>query len=175
VKLTIPERALVLLVGVSGSGKSTFAKQHFRASQIISSDCCRSMIADDENDQSATSDAFEVLRFILRKRMMRGLMTVIDATNVQSEARKPLLALAGEYNVPAVAIVLNLGEDTCHERAQVRLHRKIDPQVIVNQLADLRRSLPNLESEGLCQVFMLDSPEAVKSVEISVPVSPISL
>ena len=174
-KLTIPERALVLLVGVSGSGKSTFAKQHFRASQIISSDYCRCMIADDENDQSATSDAFEVLRFILRKRLTRGRVTVIDATNVQSEARKPLLALAGEYNVPAVAIVLNLAEQTCHERAQMRLHQRIDPEIIAIQLADLRRSLPNLKSEGLCQVFILDSPEAIKSVEISAPVSPISL
>src|SRR5438034_2921720 len=93
-RITIPELSLVLLIGASGSGKSTFAHQHFKLTEVLSSDFCRGLISDDENDQSATKDAFEVLHFVAAKRLAAGKMTVIDATNVQAEARKPLIALA---------------------------------------------------------------------------------
>src|SRR3954467_10393019 len=113
-KLTIPELALVTLVGVSGSGKSTFARRHFKATEILSSDFCRGLVSDDENAQAATKDAFEVLHFVARKRLAAGRLTVVDATNVQPEARKPLVALAREFHVLPVAIVLNLPEKLCH-------------------------------------------------------------
>ncbi len=89
----IPNLSLVVLIGPSGSGKSTFARKHFLPTEILSSDACRGMVSDDENDQAATKDAFEVLRFIAGKRLALGKLTVIDATNVQAEARKPLLEL----------------------------------------------------------------------------------
>ena len=92
--LKIPEPSLVLLIGPSGSGKSTFASKHFKPTEILSSDFCRGLVSDDETDQTATKDAFEVLRFIAAKRLAAGKLTVIDATNVQGDARKPLLALA---------------------------------------------------------------------------------
>jgi len=95
-EIKIPELALVVLIGPSGSGKSTFARHHFKATEIISSDTCRGMVSDDENDQSATKDAFEVLQFIAARRLRAGHLTVIDATSVQPEARKPLVALARE-------------------------------------------------------------------------------
>lgn len=62
--IKIPKLSLVVLVGPSGSGKSTFARRHFRPSEILSSDACRGMVSDDENDQTVTNQAFEVLRFI---------------------------------------------------------------------------------------------------------------
>src|SRR5919205_2663662 len=107
-KVTIPELSLVVLVGPSGCGKSTFARRHFRATEVISSDFCRGLVSDDENDQGATNDAFEVLHYIARKRLAAGRLTVVDATNVQPEARKPLVALAREYHVLPVAIALDL-------------------------------------------------------------------
>jgi len=88
VDLSIPELSLVVLIGVTGSGKSTFARAHFKPTEVISSDFCRGLVADDENDQSATPDAFEVLQFIAGKRLASGRLTVIDATNVQPEARE---------------------------------------------------------------------------------------
>src|SRR5213592_363154 len=115
-KLTIPELSLVVLIGPSGSGKSSFARKHFKPTEILSSDFCRGLVSDDENDQGATKDAFEVLHFIAAKRLAAGKLTVIDATNVQSEARKPLLALVREYHCLPVAIVLNLPEKLCQER-----------------------------------------------------------
>src|SRR5690349_14802943 len=112
-KLTIPELSLVVLVGPSGCGKSTFARTHFKPTEVLSSDFCRGLVSDDENDQAATKDAFEVLHFIAAKRLAAGKLTVIDATNVQPESRKPLVALAREYHVLPVAIVLNLPDRLC--------------------------------------------------------------
>jgi predicted kinase len=97
-KILIPELALLVLIGPSGSGKSTFAKTHFKATEVISSDFCRGLVSDDENDQAATKDAFDVLHYIAAKRLAAGKLTVIDATNVQAEDRKQLLALARDYH-----------------------------------------------------------------------------
>ena len=93
-KLAVPELSLVVLVGVTGSGKSTFARTHFKPTEVLSSDFCRGLVCDDDNDQAATKDAFEVLHFIAGKRLTAGRLTVVDATNVQAEARKELIALA---------------------------------------------------------------------------------
>src|ERR671926_927986 len=115
-KIAIPELSLVALIGASGSGKSTFARKHFKPTEVLSSDFCRGLVADDENDQAATGDAFDVLHYIATKRLAAGRLTVVDATNVQPEARRPLLALAKEHDVLPVAIVLNVPEQLCHER-----------------------------------------------------------
>src|SRR5262245_53162089 len=112
-KISIPELSLVVLIGPSGSGKSTFARKHFKTTEVLSSDFCRGLVSDDENDQAATKDAFDVLGFIARKRLGAGRLTVVDATNVQPESRKPLVALAREHDLQAVAIVLNLPEKVC--------------------------------------------------------------
>ena len=120
-ELSIPELSLVVLVGVTGSGKSTFARAHFKPTEVISSDFCRGLVADDENDQSATPAAFELLRFIVGQRLKAGRLTVIDATNVQPEARRDLVLLAREYDVLPVAIVLDLPERLCAERNAVGL------------------------------------------------------
>src|SRR5215208_4438305 len=122
-KLTIPELSLVVLVGPSGCGKSTFARQHFKPTEVLSSDFCRGLVSDNENDQAATKDAFEVLHFIAAKRLAAGRLTVIDATNVQPEARKPLVALARQYHCLPVAIVLNLPDRLCQARNQHRPDR----------------------------------------------------
>ena len=87
-QINIPELCLVALIGPSGSGKSTFARQHFLATEVISSDACRAMVSDDENDQTVTSDAFDILYYIAAKRLAAGKLTVIDATNVRPEDRK---------------------------------------------------------------------------------------
>src|SRR5579859_3985226 len=129
-EIKIPELALVVLVGASGSGKSTFARTHFKSTEILSSDFCRGLVSDDENDQAATNDAFEVLHFIAAKRLKAGKLTVIDATNVQPEARKPLIALAREYHCLPVALVLDTPERICRERNASRPDRNFGEHVI---------------------------------------------
>src|SRR5213078_235017 len=113
--VTIPKLLLVVLIGPSGSGKSTFARKHFLPSEVISSDYCRGLVSDNENDQAATTDAFELLHYIAAKRLARGRLTVVDATNVQPESRAPLVQLARSYHCLPVAIVFDLPESLCHE------------------------------------------------------------
>ena len=165
--MTIPELSLIVLIGASGSGKSTFARKHFKATEILSSDYCRGLVSDNENDQTATKDAFEVLHFIAAKRLAAGRLTVIDATNVQPEARKPLVALAREYHCLPVAIVLDLPEKVCHERNQSRPDRDFGPHVVRQQSSQLNRSLRNLEKEGFRHVHVLHSLEEVEAAEFT--------
>lgn len=165
-KITIPELALVVLIGPSGCGKSTFARKHFKPTEVLSSDYCRGLVSDDENNQAATKDAFDVLHFIARKRLAAGKLTVVDATNVQPEARKPLVELAREFHCLPVAIVLNLPERTCHDRNAGRDDRDFGPHVIRQQSQQLRRSLRGLEREGFRHVFLLESVEQVDAVTI---------
>lgn len=165
-KIAFPELSLVVLMGASGSGKSTFAKQHFLETEILSSDYFRGLVADDENDQSATKDAFEVLHYVLAKRLAAGRLTVVDATNVQPEARKSLLKLAKQYHFFAVAIALNLPEDLCHARNQQRSDRQFGPHVVRNHTKSLRRSLKSLKREGFRYIYTLNSPAEIDAVEI---------
>ncbi|HEX3922910.1 MAG TPA: polynucleotide kinase-phosphatase [Streptosporangiaceae bacterium] len=154
--LKIPDLSLVVLVGVTGSGKSTFAARHFASTEVISSDFCRGLVSDDSNDQSATADAFDVLNFIAAKRLAAGRLTVIDATNVQPGARKPLIELAKRHHVLAVAIVLDVPETTCAARNASRTDREFGPHVVRQQHAQLRRGLRGLRREGFHRVLVLD-------------------
>ena len=164
--ITIPELSLVVLVGASGSGKSTFARKHFKPTEVLSSDFCRGLVSDDENDQAATKDAFAVLHYIAAKRLAAGKLTVIDATNVQAEDRRPLLELAREYHCLPVAIAINLPEQLCHQRNHQRQSRDFGPHVVRRQSQLMRRSLRNLQREGFRIVHILNSPEEVDAVSV---------
>jgi diadenosine tetraphosphatase ApaH/serine/threonine PP2A family protein phosphatase len=145
-RIVVPEQCLVLLVGIAGSGKSSFAARHFAETEVVSSDRCRALISDDETDQRATADAFALLRTIVAARLARGRLTVVDATNLDPESRAPLLALAREAHVQAVAIVL-------------------DPP--------LRRGLGGLAAEGFAAVWTLRSArEAAAAVVTRRPLAP---
>ena len=147
--ITLPELSLVVLIGASGSGKSTFARQHFLSTEVLSSDFCRGLVSDDENSQAATNDAFDVLHYIAAKRLAAGKLVVIDATNVQPESRKPLVALAREYHCLPVALVLDMPERVCQDRNTQRADRDFGPYVVRNHIRSLRQSLRGLEAGGL--------------------------
>ncbi|HYN89354.1 MAG TPA: polynucleotide kinase-phosphatase [Ardenticatenaceae bacterium] len=165
-KLQLPDLSLVVLIGASGAGKSTFARTHFKPTEVISSDACRALVSDDENNLECTADAFELLHFIAAKRLAARRLTVIDATNVQPEARKPLMALAREYHTLPVAIVLNLPERVCQERNRQRPDRDFGPHVVRRQSQQLRRSLRDLRREGFRYVYVLESLDEVEAATI---------
>jgi len=147
-EIKVPELSLVVLIGASGSGKSSFARKHFKRTEVLSSDECRALVSDDENNQAVTNDAFDVLHYIARKRLKSGLLTVIDATNVQKESRKGLIELSREYHCLPVAIVLDLPESICEERNQNRPDRNFGGHVIRMQTHQLRKSIRGLKEEG---------------------------
>jgi protein phosphatase len=165
-ELEVPELSLVVLIGASGSGKSTFAAKHFLATEVLSSDYCRALVSDDESDQGATGDAFEVLHFIAGKRMAGGRLTVVDATNVKREDRARLVRLAREHHFLPTAIVFDLPERVCMERNQTRADRDFGSHVIRNQVRDLRRGLRGIRKEGFRQVHVLSTPEALEAAAI---------
>jgi protein phosphatase len=163
----IPEYCLVVLIGASGSGKSTFARTHFAPFEVLSSDHYRGVVSDDENNQVVSTDAFDVLHYALAKRLKNMRLTVIDATNVQRESRAALLKIAREYYTQPVAIVLDMPEHICIERNAQRPDRQFGAHVIQRQRRDLKRSLGDLEREGFRYVHVLRSLEDIAQVTIT--------
>ncbi|MFN0090072.1 MAG: polynucleotide kinase-phosphatase [Acidimicrobiales bacterium] len=165
-RLALPELSLVVLVGVSGSGKSTFAGRHFLPTEVVSSDFCRKLVSDDENDQSATAAAFAVLHTIAAKRLESGRITVVDATNVRPEDRRQLVQLARDHHVFACAVVLDVPAEICRQRNASRPDRAFGDHVIRNQRAALRRSLTNLRREGFRRVYVLNGVDEIDRAEV---------
>ncbi len=165
-QVTIPDFSLVVLVGATASGKSTFAARHFLPTEIISSDHCRALVADDETDQSATPEAFELVHAIAAKRLARRRLTVIDATNVRPEDRKSLVDLARRYHALPTAIVFDLPEDICLARNASRDDRKIPGKVVHDHVRRLRKSLRGLQREGFRGVHVMRSVENVADATV---------
>jgi len=165
--IQLPKLSLVVLIGPSGSGKSTFAHKHFLPSEVLSSDFCRGLVSDDENDQTATDDAFDVLHYIAAKRLARGKLVVIDATNVQPESRRSLVALARQYHCLPVAIVLNPPEKICQARNRNRADRNFGPHVVRQQRSQLRRSQKALKREGFRHITRLETVEEIEATTIT--------
>ncbi|MFO0839983.1 MAG: polynucleotide kinase-phosphatase [Phycisphaerae bacterium] len=157
--IAIPDLSLVVLIGPSGAGKSTFARRQFRPTEVLSSDFYRALISDNENDLAATRDAFDVLHFVAGKRLAAGKFTVVDATSVKPEDRKPLVQLARQHHCLPVAIVFDVGARICTERnAQRQDRNNMRSEVIRNQQGAMRRGLRFLRKEGFRHVFVFKTP-----------------
>ncbi|MDR1147163.1 MAG: polynucleotide kinase-phosphatase [Spirochaetaceae bacterium] len=165
-RIELPELCLVALVGASGSGKSTFAKHHFKPTEVLSSDYFRGMVSDDETDQSATAAAFDSLYYIAKKRLEAGRLTVIDATNVQKKARDQVLRLAREQNVLAAAVVFDMPQSLCIERNKARPDRNFGPHVVHGHDRELRRGIKHLRKEGFRFVYTFTTPDEAAAAEI---------
>jgi protein phosphatase len=164
--LTVPELSLVALVGASGAGKSTFAARHFLPTEVVSSDACRALVADDENDRTASGDAFDVLHYITGKRLAAGRLTVVDAANVWPEGRRALIRLARQHHVLAVAIVLDIPDEVCAVRNAARRDRHLAPHLIRNQRRHLRQSLKHLRREGFARSYLLTDTDQVEKATV---------
>ncbi len=166
-QIAIPDFALVVLIGATGSGKSTFAAQHFAPTEVISSDVARGWVTDDATDQSVSADAFELVRAIADKRLKHRRLTVIDATNVRAADRKGWIELARRWHALPVAIVVDPGIDVCVARNKLRPDRPSTPQVIVRMTSEIRRGLRGLQREGFRQVWKLGSEAEIASATVA--------
>ena len=165
-RIELPEFSLILLVGPGSAGKTTFAGKHFLPTQILSSDLFRGMVCDDENEQSVTKDAFELLYHTAEKRLEHRRTTVIDATNLQRSDRQKMIALAKAQNVHAAVVVLNLPESVLRERNLTRKNRRLPEAVLRSQLMALRFCMRKFKKEGFRFVYVLDSEEEIENAEI---------
>src|SRR5436189_5749370 len=111
----LPENALIVLIGASGAGKTTLART-WAASQVLSLDTLRGWVSDDPGCQEATDDAVDALHLLVERRMARRRNTVVDATNVSSTARAPLVAAAKRHGMPAIAVIVATPENVCVAR-----------------------------------------------------------
>jgi predicted kinase len=166
VKLAIPDPSLVVLVGPSGAGKSTFAQAHFRPTEVVSSDNLRAMLSDDPNDQGASAEAFSILAQLLHGRLRRRLLTVIDATNLRPQSRRRWLRLAGRFDLPAVAIVFDLPEQTFLVQNELRPDRQVEQEVVARQSELMRRAREAIPAEGFAQTHLLREPLAVGTLSV---------
>ena len=166
-RIAVPDFSLIVLIGPTGSGKSTFARKHFLETEIVSSDTCRALVSDDESDPDATADAFNLLEHMAGLRLKRRKLTVIDATSVKREDRAKLVALARRFHALPVALVLDIDPALCHERNRNRASRDFGEHVARNHSKALRRSLRGLAKEGFRQIQVMKSPEAVDALEIA--------
>jgi protein phosphatase len=171
--IRIPETAMVLLIGVSGSGKSTFASRHFDAEAVISSDRLRGALAGDESDQLATDAAFDRLHQWLDARLAEGALAVVDATNVEWMRRSDLIQRARQHGRPAIAIALDLPLDVCLGRNAAR-RRTVRAAVVRRQHDELRRGLDRLDLEGFSAVHVLRSAGEVDGTVIEIEKGPVT-
>lgn len=165
-QITIPDFSLVTLIGATGCGKSTFASKHFLETEIVSSDRCRGLVADDEEDQSATKPAFEVLYTIAEKRLAGRRLTVIDATNLRAEDRAKGIEIARKYHALPVALVFDIPPEVSIERNNKRENRRFGPRVVYEHAKLLHRSIKNLRREGYRVIHVLEGVDAVAEVRI---------
>ncbi|WP_020473526.1 AAA family ATPase [Zavarzinella formosa] len=164
--MLIPDPSLVVLIGPSGSGKSTFARKHFKPTEILSSDAFRAMISDDESDQHATPGAFELLHLTAAKRLQYSRLTVIDATNVKTEARRQCLDVARKYHLPAIAIVFQLDEATCVAQNQQRPDRQVPDQAIKRHIATLDQMVRQIQHEGFREIRVFRTAAEAETITI---------
>ena len=165
--IELPDFSLVVLIGSTGSGKSTFAAKHFLPTEVISSDYCRALVSDSETDQGVTGDAFGLVREIAGKRLKNRKLAVIDATNVRPADRKSWIELARQWHALPVAIVFDPGIDVCFERNKTRPDRAFGGQVVQRMVSEVRRGLGGLQREGFRQVWKLTSVENIEAAIVT--------
>ena len=171
--IRIPDSALVLLIGASGSGKSTFAARHFDAETVISSDQLRGALAGDEGDQHATDAAFARLHQWLGARLAAGALSVVDATNVEWMRRTELVRRARQQGRSAIGITFDLPLDLCLARNAAR-SRSVRAAVIRRQHDELRRGLDRLDLEGFTAVYVLRNQAEIEGAVVEIEKGPVA-
>lgn len=153
--IRLPRNTLVVLVGPAGCGKSTFAARHFRPTEVVSSDECRALISDDSANQGVSAHAFDLLHFIIGKRLLLGRLTVCDATNLERSARSSLARIAHRFGFNTSAIVFDVPLDVCVQRNSGR-GRVVPEDALRNQYAMLEKAKKSIGREGFDSVYTLN-------------------
>jgi predicted kinase len=163
----VPDPALVLLVGASGSGKSTWAAAHYRDAEVVSSDALRAVVGSGTADLDASSDAFRLLDQIVEGRTRRGLTVVIDTLGLDPARRGVWAALARKAGLPLVAVVFSTPASVCRARNATR-DRPVTASALAGQLRRVREVGAELQAEGW-DVRFLSADEPPPAVARATP------
>ncbi len=153
--ISLPQNTLVVLCGIAGCGKTTFAARHFARTKIVSSDECRALLCDDATNQSISPHAFDLLHFIIRKRLLLRRLTVADATNLKAEDRRVFLTLARRFRFRAALIAFDVPLETCLARNAART-RIVPADTVIAQYQLFKNTLTEIEGEGFDSIFILN-------------------
>jgi alkanesulfonate monooxygenase SsuD/methylene tetrahydromethanopterin reductase-like flavin-dependent oxidoreductase (luciferase family)/predicted kinase len=145
--LTLPDPAVVVLVGPTGSGKSTWAASRYRRDEVVSSDDLRAVVGSGPHDLDASTDAFALLDQIVAARVGRGLTTVIDTLGLESKRRSGYLAAARHADLPGVLVLADTDAATCRARNAAR-DRPVPASALDHQLRAMRAVKDAVASEG---------------------------
>jgi len=164
----LPDPALVVLVGASGSGKSTWARQRYRSAEVVSSDDLRGVVGSGRHDLDASAEAFALLDLIVAGRVRRGLTTVVDTLGLDDVRRTGWLDLARRQGLSAVVVAFDTPADVCRRRNAER-DRPVPARVLTQQVRGLRPVLESLAGEGWDRVVVVEgtevAPASVAAVE----------
>ena len=163
-RIVIPSGGLVILCGPAACGKSTFARRHFKSTQIVSSDRCRAILADSPNAQWASGEAFALFHTIIEKRLAFNRTTAADSTALTKTARRDLRRIAAASHRQVALIVFNVSEKTCLERDGSR-RRRVGESVIAAHIEKLNETLKDIRNEKYDAVYILDEKE-IDAVEV---------
>jgi F420-dependent oxidoreductase-like protein len=164
--LRLPDPCLVVLVGPSASGKSTWAEEQFPSERIVSADRLRALVGEGEHDQQAGSDAFAVLDLVLERRLRRQLLTVVDTLGLDRERRRSYVALARRHGVPVVAVTFDVPDADCRARNRVRT-RPVPSGILSSQLQRWPAVREELAGDGFDHVHAAGPVQIVHPVLVS--------
>ena len=168
-RIIISQNSLVLLCGPAGCGKSTFAAKHFLPTQVVSSDDCRALVSDDAANQKVSGHAFDLMHFIIEKRLLLLRLTVADATHLRREDRKSMLKIARWYRYEAAVIAFNTSIETCLARNRAR-ERVVPEDALLTQYDMFQKTLGTIRDERFDRIYVIDEIEQDSAaVEIIAP------
>lgn len=156
--ITIPKPSLVILVGPSCSGKTTFSKKYFEDDEIISMDL------NNQGNKKAKENSIDILYNQISKKLEIGKIVVLDSSNLIESTRKVLLRFANEFHILPIAIVFNISEKECLKRNESK--GIVSDCLIKAQMTYLNKTLKTIEKEGFSKVYILNDTKDIDRVKI---------